>query len=123
MRNILIALMLALVSTAYAAEDKDWGLIATLDGGTKIYGRYGSFERYDGSASMVVRFVKGSTVNFYVVGLSDQTCDMGYGQLAFFDTGWKPLKKESYVAKGGNGIAFIGDLLCYLINKPKRQDL
>jgi hypothetical protein len=119
----LIALMLALTALTASAEDKDWGLVADLNGGMKIYGRYGSFERYDGAASMVVRFVSKDLVSFYIVGVSDKDCDAGYGQITFFDTNWKLIKRESYVAKGGNGIAYMGDLLCYLINKQKGQSL
>lgn len=126
MRRLLIAALLVtmtFMTTAHAAEEKDWGTIATLDGGMKIYGRYGSFERYDGAASMVVRFVNKGTISFYIAGISDKDCDAGYGQVTLFDTSWKLLKKEAYVAKGGNGISIMGDLLCLLINKQKGQNL
>lgn len=119
----LITLLVSMMCLSAHAEDKDWGHIVTVDGGLKIYGRYGSFERYDGAASVVVRFNKGTDVRFYIVGMSDKDCDAGYGQLTVFDTSWKLLKKEAYVAKGGNGVSAMGDLVCFLINRPKGPTL
>ena len=123
MRAILIVLLALTCLTANAAEEKDWGLIATVDGGMKIHGRFGSFERYDGAASMVVRFTRSQDIRFYIAGISDKECDAGYGQVTFFDTNWKLLQKNNYVSKGGNGIAAVGDLLCFLINRQKGQSL
>lgn len=121
----LIAIVLALASlSAHAAEDKNWGVIAKVDGGMVIHGRYNSFEYVDNVGFLVVRFTSNTNkINFYIAAVSTKACDMGFGQVGFFDTAYQPLKKEDYVKSGGNGIAAIGDLICYLINKKRGETL
>lgn len=124
MRKLLLTLALVASSTAYATEDPDWLPLSEFDNGLKIHGRKGSFERYESSGSMLVRYTnRNSSMTFYIVGITDKDCKSGIGQLVFLDTNWKVVSREAYVSKGGNGFSTMGDTLCYLINKNKGTSL
>ena len=120
---IAIALALAALTAHATQEDPNWGIITKVEGGLAIHGRYNSFEYVDNVGFLVVRFTSKDKINFYIAAVSNKSCDAGFGEVGFFDTNYKPLRKESYVNKGGNGIAAIGDLICYLINKKRSTDL
>lgn len=123
MRKLIAIILTAICITATAAEDKNWGRIVTVDGGMKIDGKFGSYQQQDNVGFLVVRFTSASNnISFYITGINKNSCDAGIGEVGFFDTSLRFIRKEAYVQKGGTGISAIGDLICLLMQK-KGTDL
>ena len=114
MKYLLLAL--ALLSFNAFADD-DWVAIATsVDKLGKVEGKAKSFKSNEETGHIIVRWTaKNRNPNFEIALMKRNDCNVGLGNIYFYDTNNKFLDSQPYVSKGGTLSQYVGDMICNIL--------
>lgn len=117
MKKILVVLLAFVSLSAFAADE--WILITNNKENTYIVeGKKGSFIQTEKFGFITTRSKsKNKNYTFEIVSMSKEQCEMGVGNVYYYDTNLKLIDSVPYVAKGGTIAQTSGDLICALLKQ------
>lgn len=118
MKKLIALIMIIGMNFAYA--DNVWKEIAK-NPDYILYVKIGSLTQDDANASILTKRMNRKTTNteYFRNILSKQACKNGFGSLGIttVDYSYKNASHYQYVMDGTDGVAAIGDEICYLLSK------
>lgn len=117
MKKILVALITFVSLSAFAADE--WVRISeSSDKAYIVEGKKGSFIQTEKFGFITTRSKsKNKNYTFEIVSMSKEQCEMGVGNVYYYDTNLKLIDSVPYVAKGGTIAQTSGDLICALLKQ------
>lgn len=111
----LIAFVLAFASLSAHAE---WVYFAqSSDSKTNYYLKKGTFDLTTNGGQVIMKFDNAGYSFFYVVQISSDSCDKGWGEINLYNTDKTHAQSYSYVQNGGTIVQNIGDGICTYIKR------
>ena len=118
----IIAFILAFFAS-FAAHAEWVYLAKSSDNKTNYYIKKGTFDLTTNGGQVIMKFDNTGHSFFYVVQISNESCDKGWGEINLYHTNKVHAQTYSYVQGGGTIIQNVAEGICQYIAGSKGENL